>query len=146
IKESRVALYAYFLRNCAGNTGVFLDVDDFPIPKHLDPKSIYQKIKRALENKGYRSHVSLRLYGDNSILPGKDMNNMMDKYAEAGIKICLVPEVEGVTYTRDENIGVFDAPYFKLRCRISPLACMPKPTRSQQKSDFNILSQQPKAK
>ncbi|CAF2128980.1 unnamed protein product [Brassica rapa] len=133
MKESRVALYAYFLRNCAGNTGVFLDVDDFPIPKHLDPKSIYQKIKRALENKGYRTHVSLRLYGD--------------KYAEAGIKICLVPDVEGVTYTRDENIGVFDAPYFKLmRCRISPLACMPKPTRSQQKSDFNILSQQPKAK
>ena len=71
-------LVNYFL--AAGNTGVFLDVDDFPIPKHLDPKSIYQKIKRALENKGYRTHVSLRLYGD--------------KYAEAGIKICLVPDGE----------------------------------------------------
>ncbi|CAN6811451.1 hypothetical protein Bca4012_004501 [Brassica carinata] len=67
-----------------GNTSVFLDVDDFLTPKHLDPKSIYQKSKRALENKGYHSHLSLRLYGDNSILSGKDM---MDKYAEAGIKI-----------------------------------------------------------
>ncbi|KAJ4866907.1 putative endonuclease or glycosyl hydrolase [Raphanus sativus] len=79
-----------------GNTVVFLDVDDFPIPKHLDPQTIRQKIKRALENRGYLGDVSVRLYGDKNTLPGK---YSMDKYADAGIEICLVPEGEGVMYT-----------------------------------------------
>lgn len=84
-----------FCETCvAGNTVVFLDVDDFPIPKHLDPQTIRQKIKRALENRGYLGDVSVRLYGDKNTLPGK---YSMDKYADAGIEICLVPP-EGEIY------------------------------------------------
>ncbi|CAH8280733.1 unnamed protein product [Arabidopsis lyrata] len=76
-----------------GNTGVFWDVVDFPIPE-CDPDMISKKIKSALEDKGcYNGPVSIRLYQDEkNIIPTKKQE-LIDKYEAAGISINFVPEV-----------------------------------------------------
>ncbi|VVB06465.1 unnamed protein product [Arabis nemorensis] len=43
-------------------TGVLWDVEDCPILNGLDPKSIYENIKSALENQGYHGEVSITAY------------------------------------------------------------------------------------
>ncbi|KAG7539114.1 NYN domain limkain-b1-type, partial [Arabidopsis suecica] len=76
-----------------GNTGVFWDVVDFPIPE-CDPYLISKKIRSSLEDKGcYNGHVSIRLYQDEkNIIPTKKQE-LIDKYKAAGISINFVPEV-----------------------------------------------------
>ncbi|CAH8304657.1 unnamed protein product [Eruca vesicaria subsp. sativa] len=51
-------------------TGVFLDVEECPIPEDLDPKSLYQNIRTALANKGYHGEVSIKAFGDRNQIPG----------------------------------------------------------------------------
>ncbi|CAL9236023.1 unnamed protein product [Arabidopsis halleri] len=43
----------------AAEIGVFWDIVDCPIPKDLCPKSVYVKIKSALEYMGYIGKVSI---------------------------------------------------------------------------------------
>lgn len=78
-----------------GNTGVFWDVVDFPIPD-CDPDLISKKINSALDEKGcYKGPVSIRLYQDDEktlLLPSKQ--ELIDKYKAAGISISFVPEGE----------------------------------------------------
>ncbi|XP_020871970.1 uncharacterized protein LOC110225929 isoform X2 [Arabidopsis lyrata subsp. lyrata] len=97
-----------------GNTGVFWDVVDFPIPE-CDPYLISKKIKSALEDKGcYNGPVSIRLYQDEKNLLPKEL---IDRYESAGISINFVPEVaEAYGYARvhkmlvDILLWVLDSP------------------------------------
>lgn len=79
-----------------GNTGVFWDVVDFPIPE-CDPDLISKKINSALDEKGcYKGPdpVSIRLYQDEKTLLLPSKQELIDKYKAAGISINFVPEGE----------------------------------------------------
>ncbi|CAL9235840.1 unnamed protein product [Arabidopsis halleri] len=66
-------------------TGVFWDVDDSPLPNDLDPQSIYQKIKTALEEKEYLGEITIWAYADKITLS----DDLMDEYRKA--KIYFLP-------------------------------------------------------
>ncbi|KAG7569463.1 NYN domain limkain-b1-type [Arabidopsis thaliana x Arabidopsis arenosa] len=66
-------------------TGVFWDVDDSPLPNDLDPQSIYQKIKTALEEKEYLGEMTIWAYADKITFS----DDLMDEYRKA--KIYFLP-------------------------------------------------------
>lgn len=72
------------------STGVFWDLDDCSTPNDSRPHLIYQNIKSALENKGYRGEVSISAYVQNETLP----DDLLDILREAGVKISFVPKGE----------------------------------------------------
>ena len=47
----------------AAHTGVFWDINDFPLPC-LDPHVVYENIKSTLLNKGYTGPASIWLYAN----------------------------------------------------------------------------------
>ncbi|CAL9227513.1 unnamed protein product, partial [Arabidopsis halleri] len=49
-----------------GKTCVFWDVEDYPIPDGLDPASIYQRIKDAVNKYGCDAEVSIQAYADDN--------------------------------------------------------------------------------
>ncbi|KAG7566662.1 NYN domain limkain-b1-type [Arabidopsis suecica] len=70
------------------STGVFWDLDDCSNPNDSHPHLIYQNIKSALENKGYRGEVSISAYVQDETLP----DDLLDIFREAGVKISFVPK------------------------------------------------------
>ncbi|CAH8278875.1 unnamed protein product [Arabidopsis lyrata] len=87
-----------------GNTGVFWDLVDFPIPE-CDPYLISKNIKSTLEDKGCQNGpVSIQLYQDEKNLLPKEL---IDKYEAAGISINFVPDIpEAYGYARDHKMLV----------------------------------------
>ncbi|CAL9244835.1 unnamed protein product [Arabidopsis halleri] len=87
-----------------GNTGVFWDLVDFPIPE-CDPYLISKNIKSTLEDKGcHNGPVSIQLYQDEKNLLPKEL---IDKYEAAGISINFVPDIpEANGYARDHKMLV----------------------------------------
>ncbi|CAL9227500.1 unnamed protein product [Arabidopsis halleri] len=75
-----------------GKTCVFWDVEDYPIPDGLDPASIYQRIKDAVNKYGCDAEVSIQAYAD-------DNNTFADReYSDAGFKLQVF--TEGDKYAR----------------------------------------------
>ncbi|XP_019099899.1 PREDICTED: uncharacterized protein LOC104782119 [Camelina sativa] len=74
----------------APKTGVFWDAQDSPLPNHLDPESIFQSIKSALEGKGYFAYISIWVYADEKITFS---NELLDEYRKSDIY--FLPKVPG---------------------------------------------------
>ncbi|XP_010461890.1 PREDICTED: uncharacterized protein LOC104742571 [Camelina sativa] len=75
-----------------GDTGVFWDVVDFPIPAECDPALVSKLIKSALDEQGCcNGSVSIRLYDVEDEKTTKQ--EVKDKYEAAEISISFVPEV-----------------------------------------------------
>lgn len=71
-----------------GKTCVFWDVEDYPIPDGLDPASIYQRIKDAVNKYGCDAEVSIQAYA-------VDNNTFADReYSDAGFKLQVFTEGE----------------------------------------------------
>ncbi|CAL9245749.1 unnamed protein product [Arabidopsis halleri] len=66
-------------------TCIFWDLEDYSLGY---PDMIYQNIKPALENNGYRGEVSISAYVQNETLP----DDLLDIFREAGVKISSVPK------------------------------------------------------
>ncbi|EOA26386.1 hypothetical protein CARUB_v10023505mg [Capsella rubella] len=62
-------------------TGVFWDFDDSPFPIGLDPPSIYQNFKSALEARRYYGEMSIWAYAEEIPFP----NDLVDEYRKARI-------------------------------------------------------------
>ncbi|KAG7574075.1 NYN domain limkain-b1-type [Arabidopsis suecica] len=65
----------------AAEIGVFWDMVDCPIPEDLCHKSVYVKIKSALENMGYLCKVSISAYSD------MDHNLKKEEFESTGITL-----------------------------------------------------------
>ncbi|ESQ43244.1 hypothetical protein EUTSA_v10015133mg [Eutrema salsugineum] len=76
-------------------TCIFWDLNDFPIPQHLDPEDIYKSIESAFRGNGFQGDVSVRLYADKNTLPTNP-----EKFDGNEIRTVLVPEVAGIDYAR----------------------------------------------
>ncbi|XP_019101950.1 PREDICTED: uncharacterized protein LOC104699280 [Camelina sativa] len=74
----------------APKTGVFWDAQDSPLPNHLDPESIFQSIKSALEGKGYFAYISIWVYADEKITFS---NELLNEYRKSDIY--FLPKVPG---------------------------------------------------
>ncbi|KAL0690647.1 hypothetical protein Bca4012_090326 [Brassica carinata] len=72
----------------AAHTGVFWDLNDFPIPS-LDPHVVYENIKSTLLSKGYSGPVSIWLYANHESQIQKDYK---EDYESAGFRFCFEPE------------------------------------------------------
>ncbi|CAA7015475.1 unnamed protein product [Microthlaspi erraticum] len=76
---------------CKGDssTGVFWDLEDYPIPDHLDPATVVKNIKLALKNNGYAGNVFVWAY-----LPGGKTfsKHSVQEYRDAGITTISVME------------------------------------------------------
>ncbi|CAN6990996.1 uncharacterized protein LOC103837637 [Brassica rapa] len=81
----------------AAHTGVFWDLNDFPIPC-LDPHVVYENIKSTLLNKGYSGPVSIWLYANHESQIQKDYK---EDYESAGFRFCFEP-----ADTRDYRMSV----------------------------------------
>ncbi|CAN6925505.1 unnamed protein product, partial [Brassica oleracea] len=81
----------------AAHTGVFWDLNDFPIPS-LDPHVVYENIKSTLLSKGYSGPVSIWLYANHESQIQKDYK---EDYESAGFRFCFEPED-----TRDYRMSV----------------------------------------
>ncbi|KAG7561555.1 NYN domain limkain-b1-type [Arabidopsis thaliana x Arabidopsis arenosa] len=70
-----------FVRGCVNaKTQIFWDIEDFPIPDGLDPKSVCQKIKQGLD---FRGDVSISAYYEDKTVP----EEVLDKYRDARITL-----------------------------------------------------------
>ncbi|WZZ28948.1 hypothetical protein YC2023_012349 [Brassica napus] len=78
----------------AAHTGVFWDINDFPLPC-LDPHVVYENINSTLLNKGYTGPVSIWLYANDETQIKKE------DYETLGFRICFEPQD-----TRDYRITV----------------------------------------
>ncbi|XP_019095821.1 PREDICTED: uncharacterized protein LOC109130581 [Camelina sativa] len=77
-----------------GDTGVFWDVVDFPMPTESDPDLICRMIKSALDEQGCcNGSVSIRLYDVEDEKTATKQEVIIDKYEAAGISLNFVPEV-----------------------------------------------------
>ncbi|XP_010437799.1 PREDICTED: uncharacterized protein LOC104721503 [Camelina sativa] len=94
--------------NCEGNTGVFWDVVDFPIPGKLDPALTSELIKSGLHRQGCcNGSVSIRLYDVEDEKTKTTKQDLIDEYEATGISFNLVPEVaEAHGYARDHKMLV----------------------------------------
>ncbi|ESQ43975.1 hypothetical protein EUTSA_v10006264mg [Eutrema salsugineum] len=81
-------------------TCVFWDTEDCPIPKGLNPESVYRNIRRALANKGYHGEVTIWAYGDKNQIPGY-FESAGIKLDRAGVQEIKVERVERM------RIGIF---------------------------------------
>ncbi|CAA7024801.1 unnamed protein product [Microthlaspi erraticum] len=71
------------------STGVFWDLEDYPIPEHLDPATVVENIKFALKNNGYTGDVFVWAF-----LPGGKTfsKHSVQEYKDAGITTITVME------------------------------------------------------
>ncbi|KAG7569446.1 NYN domain limkain-b1-type [Arabidopsis thaliana x Arabidopsis arenosa] len=67
-------------------TGIFWDINDSPLPNDLDPQSMYQKFKSALEEKDYYGEMTIWAYAEKITFS----NELLDEYRKANIY--FIPE------------------------------------------------------
>ncbi|XP_010438999.1 PREDICTED: uncharacterized protein LOC104722519 [Camelina sativa] len=76
-----------------GKTGVFWDVEDYPIPDGLDPASIYQSIKEAVKKHGCDAEVTIHAYADDNTFS----DELRRQFSDGGFKF-EVSTAEGGKY------------------------------------------------
>ncbi|EOA17949.1 hypothetical protein CARUB_v10006359mg, partial [Capsella rubella] len=80
------------------NTCVFWNVEDYPIPYDLEPRSVEEKIKSEVKAMNLCGHVSIQFYGKESRF--SDDDGLLRKFSDAGIKTGTLPE-------DDEHAGIY---------------------------------------
>ncbi|VVB05421.1 unnamed protein product [Arabis nemorensis] len=68
-----------------GNTGVFWNVEDYPIDDRLDSESLYQKMKEDLRKEGYLGDLSIHLFFCKDRIPARYLGDEQ-------IKIHVIPD------------------------------------------------------
>ncbi|CAA7015478.1 unnamed protein product [Microthlaspi erraticum] len=76
-------------KDAKNSTGVFWDLEDYPIPDHLDPATVVENIKLVLKSNGYTGDVFVWAY-----LPGGKTfsKHSVQEYKDAGITTITVTE------------------------------------------------------
>ncbi|ESQ43927.1 hypothetical protein EUTSA_v10006280mg [Eutrema salsugineum] len=69
-----------------GNTCVFWDVSNYPIPDGQDPVLLSRDIKEALVKEGFNGEVTIKAYVD------KLSDELQSQYSDANVKVTIFPE------------------------------------------------------